>query len=56
MPCGKEAVSAMKFQKWNIAPICPEAVEKLTEAGYPWLVSSVLARRGVASAEEAAAF
>ncbi len=46
----------MKFQKWNIAPICPEAVEKLTEAGYPWLVSSVLARRGIASAEEAASF
>ena len=46
----------MKFQKWNIAATDRDAVEKLTEAGYPWLVSSVLARRGVTSAEEAASF
>ena len=46
----------MKFQKWNIAATDRDVVEKLTESGYPWLVSSVLARRGVTSAEEAAAF
>ena len=46
----------MKFDKWNVAPVSEEAVAKLTEAGYPWLVSSVLASRGVTTAEEAAAF
>ena len=46
----------MKFDKWNVAPASEAAVEKLTEAGYPWLVSSVLASRGVTAAEEAAAF
>ena len=46
----------MKFHKWNIPAAEREAVRSLTDAGYPWLVSEVLARRGISSAEEAAAF
>ena len=46
----------MKFQKWRVAPACPQAAERLMAAGYPYLVSAVLARRGISSAEEAAAF
>ena len=45
----------MKFQKWRVAPACPQAAERLMAAGYPYLVSAVLARRGISSAEEAAA-
>ena len=46
----------MKFQKWHIAPPHPEAAARLTAAGYPCLVSAVLASRGIATEEEAAAF
>ncbi len=46
----------MKFQKWRIAEPHPEAAAHLTAAGYPCLVSAVLASRGIATAEEAAAF
>ena len=46
----------MKFQKWRIAEPHPEAAARLTVAGYPCLVSAVLASRGIATAEEAAAF
>ena len=46
----------MKFQKWHIAPPHPEAAARLTAAGYPRLVSEVLASRGIATEEEAAAF
>ena len=46
----------MKFQKWNIHPTPDGAAEVLTAAGYPRLVSEVLAARNVSSAEEAAAF
>ena len=46
----------MKFQKWHIAPPHPEAAARLTAAGYPCLVSEVLASRGIATEEEAAAF
>ena len=46
----------MKFHKWNIPAPKRTAADKLTEAGYPWLVSEVLAQRGVTSAEDAAAF
>ena len=52
----KEVEAKMKFHKWNIPEMQRAAAHKLTEAGYPWLVSEVLAQRGVASAEEAAAF
>ena len=46
----------MKFQKWRIAEPHPEAAARLKAAGYPCLVSAVLASRGIATAEEAAAF
>ena len=46
----------MKFQQWNIPSVPQSAVEELTGAGYSWLVSAVLASRGITSAEEAAAF
>ena len=46
----------MKFQKWHIAPPHPEAAARLTAAGSPCLVSAVLASRGIATEEEAAAF
>lgn len=46
----------MKFHKWNLPAAEQGAVRQLTDAGYPWLVSQVLARRGVTSAEEAASF
>ena len=46
----------MKFQKWYIADPHPEAAARLTAAGYPCLVSAVLASRGIGTAEEAAAF
>ena len=46
----------MKFQKWRIAEPHPEVAARLTAAGYPCLVSAVLASRGIATAEEAAAF
>lgn len=44
----------MKFEKWNIVAAAPGAVEALRQAGYPALLASVLAARGVSSAEEAA--
>ncbi|MBR5571126.1 MAG: single-stranded-DNA-specific exonuclease RecJ [Oscillospiraceae bacterium] len=44
----------MKFHVWNIHHAEDGALDRLMEAGYPYLVSGVLASRGVASAEEAA--
>ena len=46
----------MKYRKWHIAPEHPEAQQRLRAAGYPYLVSAVLAARGVETAEQAAAF
>ena len=46
----------MKFSKWHIAPEHPEAQERLRQAGYSYLVSAVLAARGVETPEAAAAF
>ena len=46
----------MKFEKWNIGTPDPQAVDLLREAGYPYLLSTVLAARGVDSAEAAAEF
>ena len=37
----------MKFKKWNIGIPDPQAAERLREAGYPYLLSTVLAARGV---------
>ena len=46
----------MKFSKWHIAPAEEADIRRLCEAGYPQLVSQVLAARGISTAEEAAAF
>ena len=46
----------MKFSKWYIAPAEEADIRRLGEAGYPQLVSQVLAARGISTAEEAAAF
>ena len=41
----------VKFEKWNIGTPDPQAVDRLREAGYSDLLSTVLAARGVGSAE-----
>nr|WP_325185230.1 single-stranded-DNA-specific exonuclease RecJ [uncultured Oscillibacter sp.] len=46
----------MKYKKWNIGAPDPQAVDLLRGAGYPYLLSTVLAARGVDSAESAAVF
>ena len=46
----------MKFKKWNIGSPKAEDVALLRSAGYPYLLSTVLAARGVSSAEGAAEF
>lgn len=46
----------MKFEKWQIPTVSAEAVRRLTEAGYPYLVSAVLVSRGIMTAADAAAF
>ena len=45
----------MKYQQWSIPELPAGAVDRLTGAGYPYLVSSVLASRGITTPEEAAA-
>ena len=44
----------MKFQKWNIGTPAEEDVSLLRSAGYPYLLSAVLAARGITTAEAAA--
>ena len=46
----------MKFKRWNIAAAEEKNVSALRGAGYPYLLSLVLAGRGVSSPEEAAVF
>ena len=46
----------MKFQQWHLAAVPEEAVRRLTDAGYSYLVSTVLASRGIVSETEAADF
>lgn len=46
----------MKFQKWNIGAPKDQDVALLRSAGYPYLLSTVLAARGVTTAEAAADF
>ena len=41
----------MKFSKWHIAPAEEADIRRLGEAGYPQLVSQVLAARGISTAE-----
>ena len=46
----------MKFPVWHVAQTDCAAIERLTDAGYPYLVSSVLASRGVSCPEQATEF
>ena len=46
----------MKYTNWRFADMDPKAVEQLMAAGYPYLVSCVLASRGIETVEDAAAF
>ena len=46
----------MKFPSWHVAPENCAASSRLMDAGYPYLVSGVLASRGVDTAETAAEF
>ena len=45
----------MKFQQWHIHASDEGAVRALMDAGYPYLISTVLAPRGVCAPEEAEA-
>ena len=45
----------MKFEKWNLPAAAP-SVEALEAAGYPALLSAVLAAHGIADAAAAAEF
>jgi len=44
----------VKFEHWNIPALSEQTIETLMDAGYPYLVSSVLVSRGVETAEQAA--
>ena len=44
----------MKFKKWNISTPAEQDVALLRSAGYPYLLSTVLAARGITTAEAAA--
>ena len=46
----------MKFKKWNISTPAEQDVALLRSAGYPYLLSTVLAARGITTAEAAAEF
>lgn len=44
----------MKYARWRIPELPEDKVETLMDAGYPYLVSSVLVSRGAETAEQAA--
>lgn len=46
----------MRFKRWNIRTPAAKDVARLREAGYPYLLSAVLAARGISTAEAAAEF
>ena len=46
----------MKYTRWTAVPGSEETVEHLMDAGYPYLISTVLASRGVSDVEQAAVF
>ena len=46
----------MKFEKWNIGAPRQQDVDLLRSAGYPYLLSTVLAARGVTTPEAASLF
>ena len=46
----------MKFQQWNLSPVSADDVTRLMDAGYPYLVSCVLASRGISDPAAASEF
>ncbi|MBE6989809.1 MAG: single-stranded-DNA-specific exonuclease RecJ [Ruminococcaceae bacterium] len=46
----------VKFRQWTTHPVPESTIQCLTEAGYPYLVSCVLASRGIDTVERAADF
>ena len=46
----------MKYEKWKIGEPKQQDVDLLRSAGYPYLLSTVLASRGVTTPEQAAVF
>ena len=44
----------MKYEQWSCPALSDEKIDALMDAGYPYLVSSVLVSRGVETAEAAA--
>ena len=46
----------MKFEKWNIGTPKQQDIDLLVSAGYPYLLSTVLAARNIATPELAAEF
>ena len=46
----------MKFKKWILHTPAEQDVARLREAGYPYLLSTVLAARGVTTPEDAAEY
>ena len=44
----------MKYQKWHIGTAAEQDTALLKEAGYPSLLATVLAARGITTAEAAA--
>ena len=44
----------MKYEQWNIPSLSDAKIEALMDAGYPYLLSTVLVSRGVETAEQAA--
>ena len=47
---------AMKYARWTAGDYNQDAAARLREAGYPELLSAVLAARGAETAEEGEAF
>ena len=45
----------MKYERWLVPTVDDAAVETLMDAGYPYLVSTVLVSRGIVTPEQAAA-
>ena len=43
----------MKYNKWKVAPPCPEGRQVLEEAGFPPLLAAVLAARGITDPAQA---
>ena len=41
----------MKYEHWQIPAAPEDAIKTLMDAGYPYLVSSVLAARGVTTSD-----